>query len=28
MNKIRKWLDKIPWYTDEIHSILMYLIMG
>ncbi|EAF6908504.1 cell wall teichoic acid glycosylation protein GtcA, partial [Listeria monocytogenes] len=21
MNKIRKWLDKIPWYTDEIHSI-------
>ncbi|HAO6131489.1 TPA: cell wall teichoic acid glycosylation protein GtcA, partial [Listeria monocytogenes] len=24
MNKIRKWLDKIPWYTDEIHSILMY----
>ncbi|MBC6297459.1 cell wall teichoic acid glycosylation protein GtcA [Listeria sp. FSL L7-1517] len=28
MNELRKLLDKIPWYTDEIHSILMYLIMG
>lgn len=28
MNKIRQLLDEIPWYTDKIHSILMYLIMG
>ncbi|WP_099221630.1 GtrA family protein [Listeria costaricensis] len=28
MKKIRALLDKIPWYTDEIHSIVMYLIMG
>ncbi|MBC1470449.1 cell wall teichoic acid glycosylation protein GtcA [Listeria seeligeri] len=28
MSNLRKLLDKLPWYTDEIHSILMYLIMG
>ncbi|HBM3450763.1 TPA: cell wall teichoic acid glycosylation protein GtcA [Listeria innocua] len=28
MSKIRQLLNKIPWYTDQIHSILMYLIMG
>ncbi|HDA9543160.1 TPA: cell wall teichoic acid glycosylation protein GtcA, partial [Listeria innocua] len=25
MSKIRQLLNKIPWYTDQIHSILMYL---
>ncbi|EAG9321527.1 cell wall teichoic acid glycosylation protein GtcA [Listeria monocytogenes] len=28
MSRVRQLLDKIPWYTDNIHSILMYLIMG
>ncbi|EAC2499872.1 cell wall teichoic acid glycosylation protein GtcA [Listeria monocytogenes] len=28
MSRVRQLLDKLPWYTDNIHSILMYLIMG
>lgn len=28
MSKIRQLLNKIPWYTDQVHSIFMYLIMG
>ncbi|MBC1482661.1 cell wall teichoic acid glycosylation protein GtcA [Listeria sp. FSL L7-1485] len=28
MIRIRQLLNKLPWYTDEVHSILMYLIMG
>ncbi|EAD5135012.1 TPA: cell wall teichoic acid glycosylation protein GtcA, partial [Listeria monocytogenes] len=27
MSKIRQLLNKIPWYTDQVHSIFMYLIM-
>ncbi|EDN7343521.1 TPA: cell wall teichoic acid glycosylation protein GtcA, partial [Listeria monocytogenes] len=26
MSKIRQLLNKIPWYTDQVHSIFMYLI--
>ncbi|EAC6223870.1 cell wall teichoic acid glycosylation protein GtcA [Listeria monocytogenes] len=28
MSRVRQLLNKLPWYTDNIHSILMYLIMG
>ncbi|EMG29009.1 wall teichoic acid glycosylation protein GtcA [Listeria fleischmannii 1991] len=29
MEKLKEWLiQKIPWYTEKIHSILMYLVMG
>ncbi|EAF3693713.1 TPA: cell wall teichoic acid glycosylation protein GtcA, partial [Listeria monocytogenes] len=24
MSKIRQLLNKIPWYTDQVHSIFMY----
>ncbi len=29
MEKLKKWLiETFPWYTEKIHSILMYLVMG
>ncbi|MBC1455699.1 cell wall teichoic acid glycosylation protein GtcA [Listeria welshimeri] len=28
MSRVRQLLNKLPWYTDSMHSILMYLIMG
>lgn len=29
MEKLKQWLiNTFPWYTENLHSILMYLVMG